>query len=100
MAIKTSTHLYDVIDKNVGSSASSKAKVKDKGDGNVVVTPMVTTGTAIAKIKVGAETKTIRIPPDSDITVTPYYTTGNLIATITIGNASYDIYAPASAILG
>lgn len=60
----------------------------------VTVTPLVDSGTRIANIKVGSETKSIFAPNSETVTVTPVQTSGTRIAMIKVGNNTQTLYAP------
>ena len=60
----------------------------------VTVTTLVDSGTRIANIKIGSETKSIFAPNSETVTVTPVQTSGTRIATIKVGNNTQTLYAP------
>lgn len=68
--------------------------ISDTGGSEVVVTPILDSGTKIASISIDDTSKDLYAPTPDQVSVTQIQSTGTKIATISVGETDTDLYAP------
>lgn len=97
MAIKTSTHLYDVIDTNVNKKVADTTTVKKSTGSKVTWSQLQAPGTHIANITInGTQTQVYAPDPGSTVTWSQVLGSGTKIASININGTATDVYAPSA----